>query len=159
MNGGYWYVAGGNGEQFCWAKDATFLCPHGYFDRVRLESGETVNRILTSEVERAAVALGGDPELLARMLERAHASHGAGRQRVDGKLTDLCTICGAKMERKGFACWKQVPNEPDSAQARIAGRLGFSNTRHEGVIHYRPTKKEAEQWARRNANESRSVRA
>jgi hypothetical protein len=152
--GAYWIVNGGNGERFAWRKEPTYLCPHGYFERVR-EGDEVVSRVPTAAVEQAAAALGADVELLMRVMERVHASHSAGRRRVNGKLTGDCAICGARMIRKGFAHWKEVASDDVIARG-FGAALGFDG-HVRGVTRYVDTKREAEAWARENAAVSRSA--
>lgn len=160
LSNGYWYMEGADGRHFCFAKEPTYTCPHAHFERTRVDE-ETVERIPTPAVKRAAEALGADPELLARGLERQHASFTYGRRRVNGKLTDQCAVCGARMQRKGFRCWierEPTDDERNDMNSRVAGRLGFSNMRTERSF-YVDTKREAREWAAEEVKVTRAAMA
>lgn len=145
-----WYVSGPSGLHFNWSKHPSFECPNA--DPVSYTAAERDGEggtwaLQRDEVAAAAAAIGADPVMLGQLLRQRHASHGAGRLRVDGKLTDRCAICGAKMTRKGFRAWIDEPNS-DPASQRIAGRIGFGAPRITVRTTWHPTKREAEAWAR-----------
>lgn len=163
----YWYIDGKDGRHYCYAKEPTFLCPMGEPTEYVVpapEGSETEGAHVLKDATKAAVTaaaeqLGMDPVLLGMIVKRGH-SHRHGRRRVDGRLTDQCVACGARMERKGFRVWiEALPTEED-AQSRIADRLGFSGYRPvPGSSFYLDTKKEAAQWARDEAKLERMVRS
>lgn len=160
---GYWYIEGGPGVRLCYAKSPTYICPHAYFERVRDADDKVTGRVPTAAAEKVAAVLGTDPESAAKLLERGHRSMG-GRLRVDGKLTERCEGCGAKMQRKGFRIWREelVPEEERTSEQRtsaaINSRLGFDGqtwkTTYSGYVE---TKREAEGWARENAASSKAA--
>jgi hypothetical protein len=128
----YWQIKGDPEERrFCFTTEASFTCPHAYFERER-ENGEVVRRIPTPAAEAVAQVLGGDVDSAMRLLERGHGSgRGTERRREKGKLTDRCAVCGAKMVAHGYSAYVERPkredefHEGDRTSAAIAGRLGF----------------------------------
>lgn len=148
-----WFLSGARGRAYNWAKHPTFVCPNA--DPVSYtpaEPGATEGTwsLTRPEVATAAAAIGADAVMLGQLLRQRHASHTAGRLRVGDRVTDRCSICGAKMIRKGFRAWIDEPDDSDdaSAQRRIAGRLGFEAPRRTLRTTWHPTKREAEAWAR-----------
>jgi hypothetical protein len=148
-----------DGTRWCWNVDPTFICPNaGITEYVAPEDGDGGAHVIArreDEIGEAADALGMDPIKLALILNRAHQSFKHDRERVDGKLTDRCKACGAKMRREGFRAWIErfVPEnertEAERTSTRIGSRLfGSSDTtwRREGFRWY-DTKKEATGWA------------
>lgn len=145
MTGGYWYVEGGNGERFAWAKTPTYSCPFragppGWFGSVLAES-EDADELPTIDA-------------IERMFRRAHGTYQSGSPRArdgNGRLTDRCSACGAKLTRHGFAAWA----ERDRGSTGISERLGIALVDRIGENRYFRTKKRAEAWARREADKSR----
>jgi hypothetical protein len=165
----YRYWDGPGGARYCFNIEPTFRCPHDglRYDVVELGTGKvTVTELrprdetvgitfsihVTDEAKAAADLLGVDPLKLTRMLARSHNSN-HGRERVNGKLTDRCKACGAKMERLGFRVWIERPKTEeeltaqDRTSSHVAERLGFSGERTVTVRSaYTDTKREAKQW-------------
>jgi hypothetical protein len=150
----YRYWQGPGGERVCISTHPTFVCPHGSFERERDEEGKVIRRIPTPAAEAAARALGADVDLVVRMLDRQHGQVSAGRRRVDGKLTDDCAVCGARMERKGFRVWIERPvpeeerTEGERASAAINSRLngGPAVAFRTAKTAWLDTKREARAW-------------
>lgn len=162
MSYSYFYVEGVDGRHYCYAKTPTFTCPMAepveYVPNANGEGGEhRLKSGLVETFDEAASALSMGPVLLGKVLKTAHQRKGTERLRVDDRLTDLCAVCGHRMERLGFRVWiEHLPTEEDT-QSRIANRLGFSGWRTvDGSHRYMDTKKEAQQWAR---DEAELVRA
>jgi len=154
-----WYLEGPRGLHFHWAKHPSFECPNA--DPVLYTPAERVGEngtwaLQRAEVAAAAAAIGADAVMLGQLLRQRHASHAAGRLRVDGTLTDRCAICGTKMTRKGFRAWIDEPN-PDVASQRIAGRLGFGAPRTTVRTTWHPTKRDAEAWARHECRRAKAA--
>jgi hypothetical protein len=129
----YWYYEGPDDRHFCWAKAPTFVC-------------ENAEGLREEDAERIAVELGITKidEIIANAHRRAAVSL---RERVDGKLTDSCRVCGAKLTRKGFAAWEERPADPTSSKARIGARLGLHSHERVGTTRYFRTKAKAKAWA------------
>jgi hypothetical protein len=144
----YRYYAGAVGARFCYAVQPTYLCPLGEPDLEAVEA----------PWQAAARELGCSPVYLAREIRRAHRSHRIGRERdADGKLTDRCTVCGARMERHGFAAWSEAP-DPEEYRQRIADRLGFAMAVVQSTPRrYFERKREAMEWAREESKISRAA--
>jgi hypothetical protein len=171
MSWRYWGLP--DGREFRFATEPLFECPQAAIvyevwdpskpvgsektiTRRRPEEavGVTHTRHVTAEAQAAADALGVDPKKLLGMLTAAHRRNGLGvRARVDGRLTDRCDVCGARMERKGYmaAVWEPTPEE-ELGDSRSTVELN----RHlnPGYVHMRPvkvvyldTRREAKQWA------------
>jgi hypothetical protein len=121
--------------------------------------GAVTRTIPTTAVEAAAAALGADAVQLGKLIRSAHHRFGAGRLRVDGKLTDRCGACGARMERLGFRCWVDAPHEATDSRTRIADRLGFEPPRDHVRTFYVDTKREAAAWARDEQRTAKAVAA
>jgi hypothetical protein len=121
-------------RQFCVATSPTFVC--GYTDGFEAAAG--------------IMAVDGiSGERLSEIVANAHARtlHSSLRLRdADGKLTDECRVCGAKLIRKGFAAWEQREREE---QTGIAMRLGIEQFDKVGEKRYFRTKKQAWAWARK----------
>lgn len=144
MRGGYWYVEGANGHRFNWSKTPTFVCPNA-------EGLDAPDGI--SPVD------GIDGRHLSDLVKHAHRRSSAGRARVDGRLTEDCSVCGVNMNRLGFRAWETAPRDVDDSRSRVASRLGFSDDEVVGEPKWCRTKKQAEEWARSRAKKSReSVR-
>lgn len=139
MSASYRYTTH-DGRRYCYAVEPTYRCPLA--DAVPEEVTDVPEAIVA-----AAAALGSDAYLLARALRKAHTGMLAtdgGRQREDGKLTDRCRCCGARMERLGFRVWIEEPLDPDSTKGRISSRLGFNGYQQvDGSSRYFPTKARA----------------
>lgn len=136
MSTRYWEIEGDPEERrFCFTTKASFTCPHAYFEREREADASgaiiVVRRTPTPAVKAVAEALGTDVASAMRVLERGHGGRGTERRREDGRLTDRCATCGAKMIAHGFSAYVERPKregefeETDRASAAIAGRLGF----------------------------------
>lgn len=138
----YHYYRGADGQRFCYAAEPTYQCPLA-------EPGATGS---------AAEALGCDAAKLAQMIRRAHSRSGAGRDRdADGRLTERCQTCGAKLVRVGYAAWAEEP-DPEEYRERIAERLGFDRPmRQSKPRRYFDVKREAMAWAREEAAISKAV--
>jgi len=152
MTASSWYLrgAGGDDARFNWNKHPSYSCPNA--DPVSYSAAATAGAegtwtLLRPEVAAAAAAIGADPIMLGKLLRQRHASHQAGRLRIDERLTDRCAICGAKMTRKGFRAWIDQ-SSPDEASQRVAGRLGLHGPRTTLRTTWHDTKREAEAWAR-----------
>lgn len=145
-----YYVEAGD-THFCWSTEPTYRCPNA--DMPRGGDGEI---IATPAIVSAAGLLAADPAKLAGLLERPHRRVSQHRARVDGKLTDTCAICGARLERLGFARWierKPTTEERKSVQGRINERLGFDGMIRQAPTWYSKTKKDAAAWARSRSKE------
>lgn len=153
MSYAYHYYAGADGAQFCYAAQPTYRCP---LAEPSEEGAGRPNE--SSQLVAAADALTVDPGKLAGVLKRAHASYRAGRERTEeGRLTDTCRVCGARMERVGFAAWHQAP-DPVEYRQQIAKRLGYvAATRQVGRRRYFDRKREAMEWAHEEAKISRAA--
>lgn len=130
----YWYLDGPDQIRFCFDRHPRFQCRVG-------EGGSA------DELQAAGEQLG--VLKLVELVELAHRRRGrAERDRQDGKLTDRCATCGARMERLGFMAWAERPAAPDSTGTQMAERLGANAVpvRGDGICF--PTKREAEAWAR-----------
>lgn len=146
------YIPGANGHRYHWATTPTFECPNA--DPVVYTAaadgdgeGEWMLRPATANtITAAAVALGADALLLARVLRSRHQAQGVQRQRIDGKLTDRCSVCGTRMHRKGFRAWITAPST-DAAQKRIASRLAMTAPRETLRVTWHDTQKVARGWA------------
>ena len=149
---GYWYIEGADGRRYCYAKEPTFVCPMGEpveYDRVEdSEDREPTARLTVPAITPAAERLAMDPLLLAKLIRSAHQRHGAGRARVDGRLTDTCAACGHKMVRHGFRYWIEAKPRTADPRTRIAQRLGFSEYQQVEGSWYARTKRDAQTWAR-----------
>lgn len=152
---GYWYIEGADGRHYCYAKEPTYLCPMAepvLFDRAEdCEGSEPVPRLTVPAITPAAQQLAIDPLLLAKLIRSAHHRIGAGRARVDGRLTDTCAACGHKLTRKGFRYWIEAKPPRSHPRAQIAQRLGFSEYEHVEGSWYAKTKRDARAWARGRA--------
>lgn len=144
----YRYWDGPGGTRYCFNIEPTFVCPNADPTFV-LPSPKIVG--LTEPVRAAARILGMEPWKFEHILQRAHASH--TRERVAGKLTDRCSVCGAKMDRLGFRVWIERPKSEeeltpeDRTSSNVAQRLGFSGERTVVLRSaYTETKREAKQW-------------
>ena len=152
---GYWYIEGADGRRYCYAKDPTYLCPMGdpvvYERSEDSEDSEPVPRLTLDVMVPAAERLGMDQMLLAKVIGSAHLRAGAGRARIDGRLTDICATCGHKLIRKGFRYWIEAKPRTADSQTRIAQRLGFSDYRQVEGSWYANTKRDAQTWAQGRA--------
>ena len=129
----YWEAP--DGRRFNYSVEPTFNCPN---------AAGTAGPAFAV----AAEALGAEAEQLARIVSGAHCSHRYGRVRdAGGKLTDRCTICGARMARQGFRCWIDAPNYEDTGASPTAmARLGFGPPRTTLRTIWLDTKREAREW-------------
>lgn len=145
-----WHVSGPAGLRFNWAKQPTFECPNAdpvtYTASAR-DGEEGTSSLTRDELVDAAAAIGADALMAGKLLRQRHASHAAGRLRVDGALTGRCAICATKMAREGFRAWVDAPAD-DAAAERVAARLGFSPPRQTQRTTWHATKRDAEAWAR-----------
>lgn len=146
------YIAGADGRRYHWATTPTFECPIAdpiVYTAAEDGDGEgawTLRPAAADAMSAAAAALGADALLLARVLRSRHQAQGVQRQRVDGKLTDRCSVCGTRMERKGFRAWITAPST-DAAQKRIASRLALTAPRDTLRVTWHDTQKAARGWA------------
>lgn len=148
----YCYWSGPADTRYCFNVDPTFICPNA--DPIRVEGeGVTITRDRCVAIDAAAKALMMEPVKLARMMQRSHRSFTHSRERVDGKLTNRCACCGAKMDRLGFRVWIERPKTAeeltpeDRVGSRVAERLGFDGQKTVIVRSaYVDTKREAKQW-------------
>ena len=149
---GYWYIEGADGRHYCYAKEPTFVCPMGEpveYDRPEgSEDSEPTARLTVEAIVPAASQLGMDPLRLAKLIRSAHHRAGAGRARVDGRLTDMCAACGHKLQRQGFRYWIEAKPLTTDSRTRIAQRLGFSEYQQVEGSWYATTKRDAQTWAR-----------
>jgi hypothetical protein len=152
-----WYLSGPDATRFNWNKEPTFQCPNA--DAVTYtaadDGGEGTWTLQRPEIATAAAAIDADPVMLGRLLRQRHASFTAGRLRIDGRLTDRCAICGAKMTRKGFRAWIDQASDDDASQ-RVARRLGLDGPRTTVRTTWHPTKTEAQAWARHELKRARA---
>jgi hypothetical protein len=95
-----------------------------------------------------------DPMRLAKLIRSAHHCSGAGRARIDGRLTDTCSACGHKLTRKGFRYWIEAKPHVPNARARIAQRLGYGEYEQVEGSWYAETKRDAQTWAQGRAKEA-----
>lgn len=147
MGTSYYYQPGPDGRHYCYDSTPTFRCPMSNL----LPADERVY-VVPRAVNDAADALGVDGDKLTRLLVKAHRSISGGRERVDGKLTNYCAICGHKMERLGFRYWIEAkPGASASSEQRtsaaISQRLGGSGFVQVDGSWYQPTKRAAQDWA------------
>ena len=148
------YVADANGLRYHWATTPTFECPNADAlvytaaeDGDGEGEGEWTLRPATAEaITAAAVALGADALLLARILRSRHQAQGVQRLRVGDKLTDRCGVCGTRMRRKGYRAWITEPST-DASQQRIASRLGMTAPRETVRTTWHDTQRAARAWA------------
>lgn len=146
----YWELKGDpEGRRFCYGTEPLFVCPFGRFERERVD-GE-VTRRLPGKAEAYVVAISGvmgtTAEDVMRLLERGHSGVGHHRRRVDGKLTDRCDGCGAKMIDHGFTAWVERDRTDDSAASRVAERMGMRGPSERLKVQPNLKRREARQWA------------
>lgn len=164
-----WYFEAPDGRRFNWNKAPTYICPNADPIRVEVDGDERIETITLDRavaIDAAARGLMMDPLKLARLIKRSHRSFSYQRERVNGKLTDRCECCGAKMDRLGFRCWVDRPKTEDEltsedrTSSRVAERLGFDPGRRV-VVHsfYADTKREADAWARDELRTAKAVAA
>ena len=146
------YIQAPDGHRYHWATNPTFECPHAdaiVYTAADDGDGEgtwTLRPDTAAAITTAAAVLGADPLLLARVLRSRHQAQGVERLRVDGKLTDRCSVCGTRMDRKGFRAWITVPST-DESQKRIAARLAMTVPRETVRTTWHDTLKAARGWA------------
>lgn len=154
MSGG-WFIENGT-RRWHWHKEPTFRCPN---EETWNRDEEIVRR--DAQLHAAASELGADPVLLAQMLTHRHRSGGGNREKIDGRYTGRCRICGAKLIRRGYFAWiddaipKRKMTDEERRQAAIAERLGGAPPRRRvGEPRYFDTKKQAEAWARTESDKA-----
>lgn len=156
MRAGYWYVSGADGLHCCWAKSPSYSCPFAN----GIDDPEIVP--VTSRLLPAIAETGMSVERVSRAVKRVHSSSNL-RARVDGKLTEHCAACGAKLTRHGFAAWleRELPDDAElTPSQRISeGIFGTAPTERVGEQRYFRTKRKAEEWARKQAAKSRAAAA
>ncbi|HEV7805445.1 MAG TPA: hypothetical protein VGO80_06490 [Solirubrobacteraceae bacterium] len=146
------YVADAKGLRYHWATSPAFECPNAdalVYTAAEDGDGEgtwMLRPATADAITAAAVVLGADALLLARILRSRHQAQGVQRLRVDEKLTDRCGVCGARMRRKGFKAWITEPST-DTSQKRIASRLGMTAPRETVRTTWHDTQKAARTWA------------
>jgi hypothetical protein len=141
MFGSYWYIEGGDGRHYCYAKELSVECPIGSMERL----GDTLTI--------AAEEVGIDPAFMLRKLQ-----HSAQRRRDDGKLTMLCSGCGHKLTSLGFRYW--IEGDPPREGTAMIGRavslaLGGSGFVMVEGPWYATTKKDAQAWAHMRAKQTK----
>lgn len=145
MIGDYNYFRGPGGRRFCWDVHPRFRC--------RLADGDLST---APELGAAAKAAG---VTLGWVLEKAHNSRESRGRDADGRLTNRCFYCDAKMERLGFACWVEEPDDPASSRSQTRERFGLSPFRAVGERIHLPTKREARAWALEQAQIAEAIAA
>lgn len=157
-----WYIAAGD-THFNWAKAPTFECPNAATDGRPIGAMLAEDAAITPLVARArlaADALGVDAAKVIGMLRRMH-SGGTRRAEIDGKLTDRCAHCGAKMKRKGFRAWIDEPGSWDGysgATRSLNQMIGNSEPPRKTIrTTWHKTKKEAEAWARHECRRAKAA--
>jgi hypothetical protein len=148
--GGWQYVPDARGRHYNWAKHPTFECPNAdtlTYTPSEHDGEEGTWTLDRDEISIAAAAIGADPILLAKVLRQRHQTMTAGRLRVDGVLTDRCSVCGTKMTRKGFRAWIDEPSQ-DAASQRVSKRIGVGPPRTTIRVTWHSTRVEAAKWAR-----------
>lgn len=146
------YIQAPDGHRYHWATTPTFECPHAdaiVYTAAEDGDGEgtwTLRPNIADAITAAADVLGADALLLARVLRSRHQAQGVERMRVDGKLTDRCSVCGTRMHRKGFRAWISAPST-DASQKRIAARLAMTAPRETVRTKWHETLKAARGWA------------
>lgn len=135
------YFAGKAGARYCYAAHPTYRCPLAEPD--------------VDELAPVAPSLGADPERFAKLLQAAHRRGGELRARVDGKLTEDCSVCGHRLERLGFRAWIDAPipparqTEAQRRNAAFARTFGGDPVQRETLrATWHATKREAIAWAR-----------
>lgn len=162
----YWYYDAPDGRRWNWSKEPTYQCPNRPALREVEEPTPLVDRLIpTIAMRDAAEALATTPEAMARLLENVHARISYGRQRdANGRLTDRCSCCGAKMRRLGFRAWVDEPipeNEltDDHARSmRVSERLGLDGEQRRTTWsgHFE-TKRAAQEWAHRESRDAKAA--
>lgn len=161
----YWELGD---RRFCFTDKPRFECPHESITyefrdpttgevtvtsrRPEERVGITFSRHVPAEWATAAAALDVDGAKLLAAVQRVHRGDG-GRCRVNGKLTNRCKACGAKLIAHGYSAYVEelVPederDEMQRANARLAATFGTGGVyrRVKGVQV--DTKREAKQWA------------
>jgi hypothetical protein len=150
----YRYFQAGE-KRFCFDIRPTFRCP---LAEAAPDPADEGTPTVSLALRAAAEDLACDAVLLGKLLSRAHRSLTAGRLRVNGRLTNSCSICGSHMRRLGFGCWieeKPIEEKPthEDVQARIIKRLGGTEWRAVPGRWYRGRLSEAREWARGRAKE------
>jgi hypothetical protein len=139
----YVYLPGRDGRRYCWATRPTFRCPLAHDHENPVPTAAQ-----SAALAEAAQLLGCDQVRLRSMLHRAHGSSATRRARDErNRVTDRCAVCGARIERLGFAGWIAADKPADNTTAAIALRLGGGFARVEGPW-YSATKAGAAEWAR-----------
>ena len=145
------YIAGASGQRYHWATTPSFECANADpLVCTAAEDGDgegtwTLRARSADPITAAADVLGADALLLARILRSRHQA-GVQRLRVAGKLTDRCSVCGARMRRKGYRAWITAPSA-DTSRQQIATTLGMTAPRDTVRTTWHGTQREARAWA------------
>lgn len=166
----YWSIKGDpEGRHFCFTTEPFFECPNSRitYEVQNLATGEktlttrrpeervgwTFTRHVSDEAAQAAQLLGVEPKKLLAILGNAHRHRAAERARVNGKLTNRCATCGAKMIDHGYSAYVERPkredeyHEGDRTNAALAERMGFQPPMLRLVGTTGLKRSEARQWA------------
>lgn len=166
----YWTIKGDpDDRRFCFTTEPRFECPHESITysvtdlaggaptitkrRPEEAVGITFTRHVSEEMAQAAQLLGLDGKKLAAMLVGAHRSKPPTRERVDGKLTNRCATCGAKMIDHGYSAYVERPRREDEmdamhrTSAAISSRLGGEGPMVRLKSATGLKRSEARQWA------------
>jgi hypothetical protein len=186
-NARYWEL---DGVRFCFTITPSFECPmtvtaYEVWDPVTDKTtvttrrppkedealGITFKRHVTEAQIEAARLLGVDAKALVTLIENSHRgawhSQDGIRRRVEGKLTDLCRTCGAKLINHGYSAFverdfdPEVDEDPEGtrkASRAISDRLGFQPpaVRLKGVNGLKRT--EARKWAYEQYTQAKTAR-
>lgn len=134
---GYWYIEGPDGRRYCWRKEPSYRCPIASATR------------LDDALETAALRVGIDSAWLLRKI----AGHAPSRRRIEGKLTDICDVCGHRLVRLGFRYWIEAQGG-ESTNARLAAILGGDGYSQVEGPWYAKTKRDAQAWAHGRVHEA-----
>jgi hypothetical protein len=183
-NARYWEL---DGVRFCFTITPHLECPMSVttYEVLDVSTGErtitkrrpeekvgwTFTRHVTAEQEEAARLLGVDAKAMVTLIENGHRnawhSQDGIRRRVEGKLTDRCRACGAKLINHGYSAFverdfdPEVDEDPEGtrkASRAISDRLGFQPpaVRLKGVNGLKRT--EARKWAYEQYTQAKTAR-
>lgn len=167
----YWHFKDDpEGRRFCFTTEPLYTCPRSdkiTYEVKDLSTGEvtlttrrpeekvgwTFTRHVSDVEAEAARLLGVDGKKLLTVIQNAHR-HASGadglRQRVDGKLTDRCKVCGSKLTNHGYSAYVERDMTEEERLERGQPNMssfGFSNPsmRLKGVNGLK--RSEAREWA------------
>ena len=144
------YWDGPEGRRYCFTTEPLMECPN--VPEPQREAGS--GYVVTAVAKAVAAALSTTEQDACRVLRRAHSGSRGHRRRVDGKLTDRCDSCGAKMRNRGYFAYVEEPvpeEELTSLQrtsAALNARLSGNATQYRRIRDVQvDTRREAKAWA------------